>query len=379
MKAAWRIKGLMLACCMGVTGVAGTFSAAQAAEPLPSLGSPISTVRSLLSQRKPQDESPLNAVWSQLQPPGRVTAIKVRADADWQTLRAPEGVIPQEWRALQNTLTPQFLDTVPSEHGDFLAELRDLDDDGVRDLVLDSYTGGTGLFSETHVAQLLPDAARFAFQDGAGYSINGRGSDQDTSWVFVNGKTYLAYRDGDYWGDSVSLTRVLDPTPRAQPALLLRYAYTHQIAEPTQPAAPDDQPALAQQAWRAAHPKLIQAIRQKLAALARMEPLSPEHTRFKRDALCSDERSPLRGPGHYTFDTVFDFSVRDAGQCYEVSLIAFRSSYMPTPLSAVLWIYQGAQDATGADQVAQLPLHTRRTLRRITLLAQPTPIFHGEK
>lgn len=87
-----------------------------------------------------------------------------------------------------------------SENGKVSFTLIDLDGDGKRDLIIDSYVGGTGLFSYTGVLKRGNDdfaAVNGSDSDngddfdagvpGALFSINGRGANQWNHWVKING------------------------------------------------------------------------------------------------------------------------------------------------------------------------------------------------
>jgi hypothetical protein len=93
--------------------------------------------------------------------------------------------------------------------------LVDLDGDGKRDLIIDSYVGGTGLFSYTGILKRSDDAFAAVNSDDSGngddfdagvpgalYSLNGRGANQWSHWVRINGQVMRS-------GTTASLAKII--------------------------------------------------------------------------------------------------------------------------------------------------------------------------
>ncbi|WP_039054730.1 hypothetical protein [Enterobacter sp. Bisph1] len=116
-----------------------------------------------------------------------------------------------EWQAFINT---NF--NAESENGKINCKLVDIDDDGKRDLIINSYVGGTGLFSYTGVLKRVGDKF-IAINNhtdngahaitGALYSENGRGANQWSEWVRINGQVYALWFNGEYDEDTFYLLR----------------------------------------------------------------------------------------------------------------------------------------------------------------------------
>ncbi|MCC8556628.1 hypothetical protein [Xanthomonas vesicatoria] len=295
----------------------------------------------------------------------------------------PPGVTEAEWSALQAyRATSASAENDIAENGYHHYMLVDLDDDGQRDLIDDAYVGGTGLFNTISVLHFdrtqgfLPLAANAVDADGTpgSFSINGRGGDQALYWLRIDGKSYAAYRDGDYFQDTVTVSRPL-PSP-GEPVdtqvLQVRYRYQHTLAPPSHDAAsatPEEQQA---SNWLAQHPQLQAAMDRQLQQLA----FAPDGTQRAPDpaARCPVQTSgdpdeadqwPWHGAGHYSFDYVADLRVRHGQACYSASIVFFRSSFLTAPDGCcALWLF----DAPG-NQVTTLPLRSRRERSGVALVA----------
>lgn len=193
----------------------------------------------------------------------------------------PAGVTDAEWHALQayRAHTTSEADDI-AENRSHHYTLIDLDEDGQRDLLDDAYVGGTGLFTQITVLQGHTDGFRAPTatptgtpadrEADAGFSINGRGGDQALYWLRIDGRSYAAYRDGDYFQDTLTLSRPLSPLPAERhptKALQIRYRYQHTLAAPRKDAAerlPEEQQA---DDWLAQHPALRAAVDTQLQHL----------------------------------------------------------------------------------------------------------------
>lgn len=180
----------------------------------------------------------------------------------------PAGVSAAEWQALRKYRGAA--DSVQDDlagNGSHHSPLFDLDEDGQRDLLDSAYVGGTGLFTEIAVRRrdaahgfLAPPGDAPGSEPVAGvFSINGRGGDQALYWLRIDGRSYAAYRDGDYFQDTLALSRPLSPLADERSSarvLQVRYRYRHTLAplpqDPVQ-AAPEDRDAAR---WLARRPQL---------------------------------------------------------------------------------------------------------------------------
>ncbi len=236
----------------------------------------------------------------------------------------PAGLTDAEWHALQayRAHTTSEADDI-AENRSHHYTLIDLDEDGQRDLLDDAYVGGTGLFTQITVLQGHTDGFRAATatptgtladrEADAGFSINGRGGDQALYWLRIDGRSYAAYRDGDYFQDTLTLSRPLSPLPaerRPTQALQIRYRYQHTLAAARKDAAerlPEERQA---DDWLAQHPALRAAVDTQLQHLrldAQGRQRSPDpQARCPIPAESSDPELEAQWPwhdaGHYTFD-----------------------------------------------------------------------------
>lgn len=234
--------------------------------------------------------------------------------------RRPAGVTDDEWRALLRTRVE-----ADAEHGRVSYMLLDVDGDGQRDLVVDAYVGGTGLFSYVYV--LPRRGSRFAGEAGTDamlwdvqslYSLNGRGSHQFAYWVRLQGRVYAAWVNGQYGRDRVYLLNPLYPSGKV-PNLSVRYAYELEVTA-RQPAAEGDAPL----------------------------PLEPDERRALTQALTPFADGSLRGPwngeaplcpadaggeegvldvSHYSIEVVGDVQVWLRGECRPGRFIDWFGSY----------------------------------------------------
>lgn len=306
------------------------------------------------------------------------------SDAPLPALVRPATVAPADWDAVTRYLhQTDARHTVPVEMGELSLSLLDLDGDGQRDLVQSAYSGGTGLYTQVDLLRRDPQRG-FVVPDSLDpqrpwaqgqYGISGRGSDQGLYWLRIDGVSYIAYRDGDYYGDTLLLNRPLSADPRQRsPAVQLqvRYGRQHRLADPVMHL--DGEPADANATAIAADRRLLKRIDRLLAALtldgdgvahfgdeqARC-PVPPGTDPGEADIW------PWRGAGSYTFDTAADTVIRSGNQCYSATLIALRSSYAGDhALCCQLWLYRGP-----GEQAATLDLRSRRWVSGVTLVPVP--------
>jgi uncharacterized protein len=236
----------------------------------------------------------------------------------------PKGVSNDEWRALQAS----GID-VGGERGRANYTLYDFDQDGKRDLLIDSYEGGTGLWSYVSVMRRVGE--RFIStpnlergddpSEGGLYSINGRGANQNATWIQLRGRTYVAYVDSYYGVDNVSLIRPL--VAMDLPALAVHYRYRFTVP-PVQ--SRDDE------AGKPAEVKLDAALQKTL--LKALEPLSVETNNGgnPKTPLCpasvpAGEEASNYGPGHYSFEIVHDMEIWINKKCHISRLSNWFGSY----------------------------------------------------
>lgn len=248
--------------------------------------------------------------------------------------KRPAGVSEAEWRALLASKVDGG-----GENGRASYTLLDIDGDGLRDLVIDSYTGGTGLFNTVSV--LRQAGGRFSVP-GAGpaprtpaspdepdasylYAINGRGSNQAAEWIRLRGRVLAIYRDSQYGEDNLYLLRPWHGNGQV-PRLRIRYRYRLSV------------PALQQEEGRAATrlpPALHGALNKAVAAaatlgnapaVARTTPICPLPAGASEDMR---EASLSYGTGHYTIEDIADVPVLVGTQCHVGRLRDWFGGYTP--------------------------------------------------
>ncbi|WP_248744560.1 MULTISPECIES: lysozyme inhibitor LprI family protein [unclassified Pseudomonas] len=236
----------------------------------------------------------------------------------------PKGVGESEWSALQAS----NLDA-DTELGQTSFTLLDLDGDGHRDLIVQIYTGGTGLF--TFIETYRRDGDRFIRRTAARgqesvagsslYSINDRGANQSVSWISIHGKVYAAYRDSGYGIDQVYLLSPLQIN-RQVPTVKVRYRYQlhipltqqHEDSNTTYKLKPELQRALAQ-------------------GLVGMDQVPSDSTQ-ERQPICpippsakDVEEYYSYGAGYYAIESVADFPVIIGTECFIARLNNWFGTY----------------------------------------------------
>lgn len=250
----------------------------------------------------------------------------------------PDGVTDDEWRALQAS----GLD-IEAEGGNVGYTLLDLDGDGRRDLAIDAYIGGTGLFSD--VSAWRREGSRFVPADAAGngagseagsslYSINGRGGNQEGNWIRLRDRVYAAYRIGAYGEDRVYLLRPLRSIGDV-PTLTVRYRYG--LSVPRQQKKEDGTIRTLDDTLHAALTRALTGIdtSQAREAYGGEEPLCPMPAGVSKDDS-GDYYS--FGPGHYSYEIVGDMAVYAGPRCYVGRVVDWFGSYNKNGLAAQLWI-----------------------------------------
>nr|WP_298136233.1 lysozyme inhibitor LprI family protein [uncultured Pseudomonas sp.] len=272
----------------------------------------------------------------------------------------PDGVSPDEWRALQKSNIDY-----DGESGNTSYTLIDLDGDGLRDLVIDTYTGGTGLFSYIRTLRRSADSfvGAMEFDEPSDddefssylYSLNERGANQEGYWIALRGRVYAAYRVGSYAIDHLYLLPPLAPAGQV-PTLTLNYRYDLSI--PKVQAAPSE----------ASKAELSEDELAALSQALNLVDTTSANTTGNLDApLCpvppglSDDLKREYygfGPGHYTYEIVADMPVMLEGHCHIGRLANWFGSYAPKHgLHAQLWVRR-----PGSSEARDYQVHGLREL-----------------
>jgi uncharacterized protein len=282
------------------------------------------------------------------------------SEAHFPTVK-PDGVSEDEWRAL-------LVSHVESggENGNASYGLEDIDGDGQRDLIIDSYSGGTGLFS--YISTLRRDGARFVAAQGARsdgdfgpylYSLNGRGGNQSAYWIRLRGRVYAAYTVSYYGVSNVYLLNPLAVVGKA-PKLMVRYRYRLSIPKIQR----NDEKGTVTTLDGKLYAALTQALSQVNLEQAQdvgdqSKPLCPIPAGVNKD---DSSLYYGYGPGHYTFEIVGDMAVHVGPSCYIGRVVDWFGGYSAKGgLDAQLWMRPPAED--GEEQ--QFTVHGKRAAIRV--------------
>ena len=281
----------------------------------------------------------------------------------------PKGVSAEEWQALVDSKID-----AGGENGSASYTLLDMDNDGKRDLMIDTYMGGTGLFN--YISALKRDGDKFAGKvaslqsavaetdtdDYSLYSINGRGSNQSAHWLRLQGRVYVAYVDGNYGVDHVSLMRPLHIN-ETTPQLSIHYQYTFSIPKkqvsydtankPTELTLDANTQAALSKALSLANPTVAQDNGEsKLICTPPKNISEDEHADYYSF-----------GSGHYSYEIVSDFPIWLGKTCHIGRLINWFGGYDKAGgLHAQLWT---KLPNSGDDQTKAYDVKGRRKLIKI--------------
>jgi hypothetical protein len=248
----------------------------------------------------------------------------------------PRGVSKPEWQALK--ASGIYAD---GENGMGSYTLIDLDGDGHRDQIVNTYIGGTGLYngidvyrwSKGRFVSRHPLARR---QDDAVplYTTNGRGGNQDAVWIWARGRPYAAYIDFADRQKVMSLT--------------VRYRYRLQLLKPNPAQSPSGVPLAPplSAAQQLSVQRALDALARDTKALGPMleHPICPPVATAGTDEV---EASQYFGPGHYTFEIVADMPVHMPEGCRSGRLVDWFGRYRAGQgLYAQLWLMTSPQDQT---------------------------------
>ena len=250
----------------------------------------------------------------------------------------PEGVSEDEWKALNASSIDGAAETGRSSYA-----LLDLDNDGQRDLIVDTYAGGTGLF--TYVETWRRTGERFVKRsvepESSLFYTNDRGANQAISWIRLHNRIYAAYRNGAYGVDNLYLLNPLKIN-RQVPTVSVRYAYSLQV--PTTQHTEDGTSTYDLEADL--HAALDHAVTQAMKVASGSNPDAPLCPIPPTGAGEDDYYS--YGPGHYTIEKIADLPVMIGGECYIGALIDWFGSYSEkTGLFAQLAVRKPGVEASG--------------------------------
>jgi hypothetical protein len=237
------------------------------------------------------------------------------------------------------------------ENGHASYTLLDIDGDGKRDLIIDSYICGTDLFdyiSATprkgdvfaghYVSQLADDAVNCPEENSSLYSLNGRGSNQYATWVRLKGRVYAAYRNSYYGADNVFLLRPFYIN-KDVPTLTVHYQYAFSIPKKQinyKNASKSKETILDTKTYTAIS-KAIELIdtTQAVDSASETPICSPPAN------ISENERAEYYdfGASHYSYEIVSDFPVLIEKICHIGRVVDWFGNYEKTNgLHAQLWL-----------------------------------------
>ncbi|QKV63039.1 DUF1311 domain-containing protein [Pseudomonas sp. 43A] len=231
----------------------------------------------------------------------------------------PKDVTADEWQAL----IASNIDGA-AETGQTSYSLLDMNGDGQRDLIVQTYAGGTGMF--TYVETWRRDGERFvkrtAEPQSSLFYTNDRGANQSVYWIKVRGNIYAAYRNGAYGVDHVYLLTPLKINCDV-PTVTVRYAYYLNV--------PSTQPKEDGISTFELEPGLRLTLNR---AITKANDDQTRHDAAKRTPLCpipatgaGENDYYSYGPVHYTVEDVFDLPVIIGKDCYIGKLVDWFGSY----------------------------------------------------
>ena len=289
----------------------------------------------VLKEQKRNPELALENIAEQFPLSGHIShfTLTYADDAPVSTTKPAADISDDEWQAFLHSDI-----SADSENGKVSFTLIDLDGDGKRDLIIDSYVGGTGLFSYTGVlkrgdsafesvnnADSNDDDNFDAGVPGAIYSINDRGANQWGRWIRINGQVYALWFNGVFGEDNLYLLRPFNQSDLT-PAITIRYRYNLNIIS----AAENEQtptPALNDKD-RAGLLKSLDVMQGSLlkdkSADDNDEPICPIPPGTAKD----DADSYYGGAaGHYTVETVAWIPVWLNDKCFIGTIFSHHGAY----------------------------------------------------
>lgn len=231
----------------------------------------------------------------------------------------PKDVTPDEWKAL----TASAIEG-QDETGQTSYSLVDLDGDGQRDLIVQTYAGGTGMF--TYVETWRRDGDRFIKRstepESSLFYTNDRGANQSVHWIKARGNIYVAYRNGAYGVDHVYLLNPLKIN-REVPTVTVRYSYSLNV--------PSTQYKDGGTSTYELEPDLRLTLKR---AITKANETQPSNGASQRTPICpipatgaGENDYYSYGPVQYTLEDVFDLPVIIGNECYIGKLVDWFGSY----------------------------------------------------
>lgn len=255
------------------------------------------------------------------------SSFSAELDEDEQPLfptRIPKDVTQDEWKALQASAIKGA-----AEAGQTSYTLMDLDGDGQRDLIVETYAGGTGMFhySETwrqvdgRFIRRTAEIDSQASSDSVLFYTNDRGANQSAYLIATRGKIYFAYRNGSYGEDQVYLLNPLKVN-RQVPTVSVRYDY--QLTVPHTQYIEDSNKAY----------ELEPSLQKALAKAVTGMNANPGMTGQQKKPLCpipqtakDSEEYYGYGASYYAIEPVADFPVIIGDDCFVARLINWFGTY----------------------------------------------------
>ncbi|MBX8469437.1 lysozyme inhibitor LprI family protein [Pseudomonas sp. RIT778] len=255
------------------------------------------------------------------------SSFSAELDEDEQPLfptTIPKEVTQDEWKALQASDIKGA-----AESGQTSYTLMDLDGDGQRDLIVETYAGGTGMFHYTETwrrsdSRFIRRTAEFSSQnsnDSVLFYTNDRGANQSAYLIGTHGKIYFAYQNGSYGEDQVYLLNPLKIN-RQVPTVSVRYDY--QLTVPHTQYIEDSDKAY----------ELEPSLQKVLAKAVTGLDANAGMTGQQKKPLCPIPQSAKDieeyygyGASYYAVEPVADFPVIIGDDCYVARLINWFGTY----------------------------------------------------
>jgi len=236
----------------------------------------------------------------------------------------PKDVTQDEWKALQASDIKGA-----AESGQTSYTLMDLDGDGQRDLIVETYAGGTGMFHYTQTwrrvdgrfirrtAEIAPQASN----DSVLFYTNDRGANQSVYLIATRGRMYFAYQNGSYGEDQVYLLNPLQIN-RQVPTISVHYDY--QLTVPhTQYIEDSDKPYELEPSLQKVLANAVTGLDANAGTTGQQKkPLCP----IPQSAKDTEEYYGY-GASYYAIEPVADFPVIIGDDCYVARLINWFGSY----------------------------------------------------
>lgn len=248
-------------------------------------------------------------------------------------MERPKNVSSEEWAAFStlskyyasaNLDCPQFF-------------WLDVDQDGQRDLLVRTY-GGNG-YSEAVLKRTgrslgdvdhILDALWFRDDSREIFGWACKGCDEDTEWVRINGRTYLAHRNGRFGMNEVFLLSPFRINFQA-PRVVVKYSYSLKVGLYTPEMFPDSPEEYKsaikkQQSLLAGNQQFLKLLQSAMTkSLEHQNRTPPMEALQKSSPICpipegtpKEERSKYMqyGETYYAFEAVTDFAIWINKQCH---------------------------------------------------------------